>query len=111
MQKGIVVDLLDEEVCHVGARDEPACPVARIDQRAIGVRPRPIGQNYGTHDHSVELTPANDAFLHVLVVIDAPHQQMKCHVIKKSAAAAAVTRPETCYADQPLDLSLLHGGD
>ena len=31
MQKGVVVDLLDDEIRHVGARDEPACPVARID--------------------------------------------------------------------------------
>ena len=27
-QKGVVVDLLDEEIRHVGARDEPACPAA-----------------------------------------------------------------------------------
>jgi hypothetical protein len=31
MQKGVVVDLLDEEIRHVGPRDETACPVARID--------------------------------------------------------------------------------
>jgi hypothetical protein len=31
MQKGVVVDLLDEEIGHVGPRDETACPVARID--------------------------------------------------------------------------------
>jgi hypothetical protein len=31
MQKGIVVDLLDEEIRHVSARDETECPVARID--------------------------------------------------------------------------------
>ena len=31
MQKGVVVDLFDYEIRHVGARDEPACPVARID--------------------------------------------------------------------------------
>ena len=37
MQKGVVVDLLDEEIRHVGARDKSACPVARIDQRAIGL--------------------------------------------------------------------------
>ena len=38
MEKGVVVDLLDEKIRHVGARDEPACPAARIAQRAIGVR-------------------------------------------------------------------------
>src|SRR5216683_5362633 len=42
MQKGVVVDLLDEEICDVCARNEPACPAARIDQRAIGVRLRPF---------------------------------------------------------------------
>jgi hypothetical protein len=41
MQKGVIADLFDEEIRHVGARDEPAFPVARIDRRAIGVRLRP----------------------------------------------------------------------
>ena len=71
MQKGVIVNLLDEEICHVGARDEPACPVARIDQRAIDVRLPPICKDHGTHDHPVELAVADDAFLHVLVVINA----------------------------------------
>jgi hypothetical protein len=31
MQKGVVVDLLDKEIRHVGARDETACPVTRIE--------------------------------------------------------------------------------
>ena len=31
MQKGAVVDLLDEEIRHIGPRDETACPVAWID--------------------------------------------------------------------------------
>ena len=77
MQKGVVVDLLDEEIRYVRARDEPPGPAARIDQRAIGVRLRPISQDHGTHDHPVELAPADDAFLQVLVVIDAAQQQMK----------------------------------
>src|SRR5262249_583087 len=59
----------------------------------------------------VELAVADDAFLHVLVVINAPQQQMKRGVIKKPAAAVAVARPEARHADQPLDLSLLHCGD
>src|SRR5262249_12202725 len=59
--------------CHTNADcgsppNEPACPAARIDQRAIGVRLRPIGQDHGAHDHPVELAPADHAFLHVLVV-------------------------------------------
>jgi hypothetical protein len=29
MQKGVVVDLLDEEIGYVGARDEPALPNLR----------------------------------------------------------------------------------
>jgi hypothetical protein len=44
MQKGIVINLLDKEIRDVGARDEPASPVAWIDQRAIGVSLWPIGQ-------------------------------------------------------------------
>jgi hypothetical protein len=62
MQKSVVVDLLDEEIRHVGARDESACPAAWINQRAIRARLRPVGQNHGTHDHPVELTSADDAF-------------------------------------------------
>src|SRR6266481_7421520 len=99
MQKGVIVDLLDEEIRYVGARDEPACPAAGVDQRAIGVRLRPIREDHGTHDHPVELAAADDAFLHVLVVIDAPQQQMKRRIIKKPAAAAAVARAEARYAD------------
>jgi hypothetical protein len=76
MQEGVVVDLLDEEIRHVGTRDEPAHPVARIDQGAIGVRLWPIGQDHGAHDHPVELAIADDAFLHILVVIDVAQQQM-----------------------------------
>ena len=72
VQKGVVADLLDEEIRHVATRDEPACPVAWIDQRAIGVRLRPIGQDHGTDNHPIELAPADDAFLYVLVVIDTP---------------------------------------
>jgi hypothetical protein len=55
MQKGIVINLLDEEIRDVRARDEPACPVARIDQHAIGVRLRPIGQDHGAHNYPVSL--------------------------------------------------------
>jgi hypothetical protein len=69
------------------------------------------GQDHGTNNHPVELAPADDAFLYVLVVIDAPQQQMERHVIKKPATAAAVARPEARYADQSLDSSLLHRGD
>jgi len=36
MQKGVVVDLLDEEIRHVGARDEPACPIARLRREPSG---------------------------------------------------------------------------
>ena len=43
MQKSVVVDLLDEEIRHLGARDESACPAAWINQRAIRVRLRPVG--------------------------------------------------------------------
>ena len=72
MQKGIAINLLDKEIRDVGARDEPTIPVAWIDQRAIGVSLRPIGQDHGTHNHPVKFAPTDDPFLHVLVVIDAP---------------------------------------
>jgi hypothetical protein len=59
----LVVDFLNQEIRDVSARDEPARPVARIDQRAIGVRLWPIGQDHGAHDHPIELAIADDAFL------------------------------------------------
>src|SRR5262249_1223220 len=103
-------DLPDEEIGHVGARDESACPIARINQRAIGVSLRPIGQDHGTHDHPVELAPADDTFLHVLVIIEAPQQQMKCHAVKKPAVAAAVTgasnSPSASASPMPPPLTL-----
>jgi hypothetical protein len=46
MQEGVVLDLPDEEIRYVGARDEPPCPAARIDQRAIGVRVRRANLKY-----------------------------------------------------------------
>jgi integrase len=46
MQKSVVVDLLDEEIRHVGARDESARPAAWINQRAIRVRLRPGEARY-----------------------------------------------------------------
>ena len=52
-------------------------------------------RTYGTHDHPVDVASADDAFLHVLVVIDAPQQQMERRALKKAPAAAAVARPET----------------
>ena len=63
MQKGAVVDLLNDKIRYVAARDEPAHPVARIDQCAIGVRLWPICQYYGPHDLPVEFAIADDAFL------------------------------------------------
>src|SRR5262249_25317552 len=100
MQKSVVVDLLNEEIRHIRARDEPARPVAWIDQRGLAVRLRPSGQDYGPPDPQVELAPADYSFLRVLVVIAA-----------SPAMAAAFARPEACHADQPLDVSLLHHGD
>src|SRR5262249_57683368 len=58
-----------------------------------------------------ELAPADDTSLPVVVVIDAPQQQMKRRTVKEPAVAAAVARPEARHADQPLDWSLLHSGD
>jgi hypothetical protein len=45
------------------------------------MRLRPAGQDYGTHDHPVQLAPADDLFLYVLVVIDPPQQQMESHAL------------------------------
>jgi hypothetical protein len=37
----ILLAVLNEEICHVGARDEPACPATRFDQCAICISLRP----------------------------------------------------------------------
>src|ERR1700732_1167050 len=65
---------------------------SRVDQPTRDTRfLRPVGQNHGTHDHPVELASADDAFLHVLVVIDAPQQQMERRAIKKPPAGRQPT--------------------
>src|SRR5215468_7956849 len=110
MDKGVVVDLLEEEIRHVGARDEPTCPTARINYRAIAVRFRSIRQDYGTRSPS-RAWSAEHTFLHVLIVVDATQQQVERRPIKKAAVSTAIARPEARHADQPLDLRLLHRGD
>jgi len=47
-------------------------------------------RTYGTHDHPVDVASADDAFLHVLVVIDAPQQQMERRNIPSSRWNAAI---------------------
>jgi hypothetical protein len=51
-QKARVLYLLDEKVRHVGARDRPGGPVARIEQQAIGSRPRPAVSRLLRLDHA-----------------------------------------------------------
>ena len=41
--KAVVVDLLDEEIRHIGPRDESRGPVVRIDQHAVCARTRSVG--------------------------------------------------------------------
>ena len=43
VEKAIVIDLLDEEICHIGSRDESRGPVVRIDQHAVCARVRSVG--------------------------------------------------------------------
>ena len=69
-QKARLVDLLDQEVRHVGSGDEPGSPVARIDQDTIAPRPWSVHQNGWTNDRPVEPTTADDAFLHILVGVN-----------------------------------------
>src|SRR5262249_52425683 len=98
MQKGVVVDLLDEEIRHVGARDEPACTTAGLRQRAMGVSFCPFGQDQGPHDPPVNLPPADNTFLPALVVIAAPQQKINPPTKKNPAVAATVARPEARHA-------------
>ena len=50
MKKARIVDLCDEEFRHIGARDEPGGPVARIDQHTICARARSVGQDGRTNN-------------------------------------------------------------
>jgi hypothetical protein len=43
VNEACIVDLLDKEVRHVGARDEPGAPVARVDEHAIRSCTPPVG--------------------------------------------------------------------
>jgi hypothetical protein len=60
MTKARIVDLCDEEVRYIGARDEPGGPVARIDQHTICARARPVGQDGRTNNRPAEPAPADD---------------------------------------------------
>jgi hypothetical protein len=51
-------------------------------------------RTYGTHDHPVHVASADDAFLHVLVVIDAPQQQMERRNIKNPPRPRLSPAPE-----------------
>jgi hypothetical protein len=72
MQKGVVIDLLDEEIRHVG----------------------------GTHDHPVELAPADDLFLRPCRHRSAPAADGEPRYREKPTTAATVASPEARYADQ-----------
>ena len=50
VNKACIVDLLHKKIRHVGTRDEPGAPVARIDQHAIRPRARPGGQDGRAND-------------------------------------------------------------
>jgi hypothetical protein len=71
---------------------------------AIGVRHRSIGLDHGAHDHPVELAPADDAFLSVLVIIDAPRQQFERRAIQKPNAPRLSPAPDPVTQ---IDMSLL----
>ena len=74
MKRARIVDLCDEEFRHIGARDEPGGPVARIDQHTICARARSVGQDGRTNNCPVEPAPADDTLLQVLVGIDTPEE-------------------------------------
>src|SRR6476646_4513953 len=56
--KACIVDLPDEKIRHVGARDGPRAPVARIDQDAVRPRARPVCQDGRANDGPVQTAPA-----------------------------------------------------
>ena len=71
MDKGVVVDLLDEEIRHVGARDEPTCPIGQ---------PTRFRSNTIGYLHAGDLDPA------------APTRSL-CAAFTSLAASIAVVQP------------------
>src|SRR5271165_1659555 len=110
-EKRIVVDLLDQEIGDIGARDETASPVFPIDQCAVGAGSRSIRQDNRASNHPFERALADNLLLHVLVVVGTPEKEVKCRVVEKSALVAAVARAEAGQTDQPLDPGLFHRSD
>jgi hypothetical protein len=111
MQKPRVVDLLDQEVGHISAGDKPGGPVAPIDQDTIAPSPRSIRENGWTNDRPVESTAANDAFLQILVCVNAAKEEAKRGIVEDAPAATAVPCSQAGHADQALDRAVLHGID
>ena len=77
VKKARIVDLCDEEVCHISARDEPGGPVARIDQHTICARARSVGQDGWTKNRPIEPAPADDTLRQVLVGVDTPEEEAR----------------------------------
>ncbi len=99
-EAGVVVDLLHEEVSHARARDFSHSPLVSIDEHAVGSGSRPARQQARTGDHPVERAVADDLFLHILVVVDAPQQKRKQDgTVKKAALIAAVASADPGHAD------------
>src|SRR5262249_49340187 len=117
MSTGVLCRKASSSICLMrkfatSAREmNPHAQSRRSTNRAMGVLLGPPVKDQGTHDPPSEFAPTDNAFLHVLVVIEPPQHEMKRRVIKQPAVAAAVARAEARHADQPLNLSLLHCGD
>src|SRR5262245_13576379 len=85
--------------------------ITRIHQDTIAPRPWSVRQNGWTNDRPVEPTAPDNAFLHILVGVNAIKEEVKGGVVEKAAVATAVPCPEAGHADQALDRAVLHGID
>jgi hypothetical protein len=107
-----IVDLLDEEVCDIGATDNAKSPFLAHTQDAVATSRGAAGQKSRPHDGPVEPRGPNNPFLHVLVVIDPLQEQGKDDpIVEDAAMTAAVSGAKTRHRDEPLDPRGLHGVD
>lgn len=106
------LDLLDEKIGDIRARDFSAPPVRRIDQHTIRSSVRTACEETGPDNRPVQFALADDPLLHVLVVTGLLQNTLTRESLKQQPAfGRAVTRAEPRHADQPFHARLRHGID
>ncbi len=109
MNAGLIIDLSNQKVSDVGARDDPVTPLRRLAQGLVPPGSLSVGQDPGPCNRPLERTVFDQPFLLGLVRVGASEHDLEWQALEAADAGAAVTGPETSDADQPLQGLGSHG--